>query len=170
VPPRNFQAVRGTVPVLERGEVSMPIWFYSKVPEYSWLSNLSEHGFELDGERWRSVEHYYQAAKYSDLAIRERIRLADSPARARKLGQDRSLTVRADWEQVKGDVMARAVRAKFEQNTRLRNQLLATGVEELRHESNHDLYWGCTRDGRGKNRLGVILMDLRSGMTRPDGA
>lgn len=148
----------------------MPIWFYSKSPEHGWLSNLSEHGFELEGKRWRSVEHYYQAAKYGDSATRERIRLADSPTRARKLGQDRSLTVRADWERIKGDVMARAVRAKFEQNPRLRNQLLATGAEELHHESNHDLYWGRARDGRGENRLGVILMALRADLAKADDA
>ena len=41
----------------------MPIWFYSKSPEHRWLSNLSEHGFELDGPHWPSVERYYQAQK-----------------------------------------------------------------------------------------------------------
>ncbi len=142
----------------------MHVWFYSKSPEFQWLSNLSEHGFELDGARWRSVEHYYQAQKYGDPGVRERIRAAETPSKARKAGQDRSLTVRSDWDQVKGEVMLRAVRAKFEQDRRLREQLLATGAEELRHESNHDLYWGCARDGRGENRLGVILMEVRSSL------
>ena len=79
----------------------MPIWFYSKSPEYAWLSNFSEHGFARDGVRWASVEHYYQAQKYAGTDAVERIRLAESPHKARKLGQDRSLTPRADWEEVK---------------------------------------------------------------------
>ena len=79
----------------------MPIWFYSKSPEYAWLSNFSEHGFALDGVRWASVEHYYQAQKYAGTDAVERIRLAESPHKARKLGQDRSFTPRADWEEVK---------------------------------------------------------------------
>ncbi len=139
----------------------MPILFYSKSPEYGWLSNFSQHAFSLDGVRWLSVEHFYQAQKYAGTEAAERIRRAESPAKARKAGQDRSLAPRADWDAAKLDVMRRAVRAKFEQNRRIREQLLATGDEELIHESSSDAYWGRNRDGVGENWLGEILAEVR---------
>jgi N-glycosidase YbiA len=142
----------------------MPIRFYSKSPEYAWLSNFSEDRFTLDGVRWASVEHYYQAQKYAGTEAAERIRKADSPLKARKAGQDRSLVPRPDWDAVKEAVMRQAVRAKFEQNRRLSERLLATGDEELVHESSTDLYWGRTGDGTGDNRLGIILMELRAAL------
>jgi ribA/ribD-fused uncharacterized protein len=142
----------------------MPICFYSKSPEYGWLSNFSEHGFSLDGVSWPSVEHYYQAQKYAGTEAAERIRQADSPLKARKAGQDRSLVPRPDWDAVKEEVMRRAVRAKFEQNRRLREQLLATGEEELIHESGSDRFWGRSKEGAGENRLGAILMEVREAL------
>jgi ribA/ribD-fused uncharacterized protein len=145
----------------------MPILFYSKSPEYGWLSNFSEDGFTLDGVRWPSVEHFYQAQKYAGTEAAERIRRAPSPAKARKAGQDRSLAPRPDWDRVKEEVMRSALRAKFEQNRRLRELLLATGDEELVHESGSDLFWGRSRDGAGENRLGQILMEVREALRGP---
>ena len=145
----------------------MPIHFYSKSPEYSWLSNFSEHGFKLDGVHWPSVEHFYQAQKYAGTEAAERIRQADSPLKAKKAGQDQSLTPRPDWDEIKEDVMRRTVRAKFEQNHRLRELLLDTGDEELIHESRSDLFWGRNQDGIGDNRLGAIIMEVRQSLRRP---
>src|SRR5271166_4403733 len=145
----------------------MTILFYSKSPEYGWLSNFSADGFTLDDVRWPSVEHYYQAQKHAGTEAADRIRRVDSPLKARKAGQDRSLAARPDWEAVKEEVMRRAVRAKFEQNRRLRERLLATRDEELVHESGSDLFWGRDQDGVGDNRLGVILMEVRQALRGP---
>ena len=142
----------------------MSIWFKSKDPAYSWLSNFSEIGFEIDGVRWRSVEHYYQAQKHTDPKVAERIRKADSPLKARKAGQDRSLTPRDDWDAIKLEVMRRGLDTKFTQNRRWRTQLIETGEEELLHESSSDLFWGRTQDGDGENMLGELLMEIRKGL------
>ncbi len=142
------------------------IWFTSKDPQTGWLSNFSPHGFELSGLRWPSVEHYYQAQKYPGNPVAARIRAAEKPAIARKIGQDRSLSVRPDWNEAKTQVMARAVGAKFEQNRALREKLLATGAAELIHFSKSDPFWGRDRDGKGENRLGEILMALREELRR----
>lgn len=147
----------------------VPIRFYSKSPEYGWLSNFSEHNFTLVGLRWPSVEHYYQAQKYIGTEVAERIRKADSPAKARKAGQDRSLVLRADWDAVKLTVMRRAVQAKFGQNRLVREQLLSTGAEELIHRSTTDLYWGCNNEGVGENWLGVIVMEARQALSGDQG-
>ena len=142
----------------------MATYFHSKNPGTAWLSNLSGHGFVLDGVKWRSVEHFYQAAKYEDAAAVKRVREAATPFEARKAGQDRSLVVRGDWEEVKMAVMRRALEAKFSQNRKLREMLVATGDEELVHESGSDRFWGRDREGMGENRLGVMLMEVRESL------
>ena len=139
----------------------MPMPFSSKSPEFGWLSNFSAHGFTIDDVRWASVEHFYQARKYAGTEIADRIRKAESPLKARKIAQDRSLVPRNDWDAVKEDVMRQALEAKFTQNRRLWERLVATGDEELIHASESDLFWGKNRDGLGDNRLGVLLMEVR---------
>jgi ribA/ribD-fused uncharacterized protein len=58
--------------------------------------------------------------------------------------------------------MYRAVKAKFEQNRGLRELLLATGNDELIHQSNSDFFWGAGEDGSGDNRLGSLLVKSRA--------
>lgn len=140
----------------------MAIWFYSKTPGYEWLSNFADCRFTLDGVRWPSVEHYYQAQKFVGTPVAADIRRAESADRARKLGQSRSLIPRDDWNEVKLEVMRRAIEAKFTQARDLGERLVATEDEELIHESNTDTFWGRTRDGLGDNLLGVILMQVRA--------
>lgn len=139
----------------------MAIWFYSKSPEYGWLSNFSNHKFSLRGIYWHSVEYFYQAQKYLDQEIIHRIRLAESPIKAKKIGENSLLVPRLDWEEVKIRVMEEGIYAKFEQNRKLRELLLATERELLIHYSEHDLFWGQTKDGIGENQLGNIIMEVR---------
>ncbi len=57
--------------------------------------------------------------------------------------------------------MGRGVLRKFETHAEIREVLLSTGDEEIAENSPSDYYWGCGKDGSGKNRLGVILMEVR---------
>ena len=77
------------------------------------------------------------------------------------MGRDRTLPLRPDWEQVKDDVMEKAVLQKFKAHADIRDILLATGDEALVENSPVDYYWGCGKDGSGKNKLGQILMAVR---------
>lgn len=72
------------------------------------------------------------------------------------------LTIRPDWEAVKVSVMDKAVRAKFTQNSVLKNLLLSTGDKLIAENSPRDSFWGLGKDGNGRNELGKILMTLRS--------
>ena len=137
-----------------------PIFFFRKSESFSELSNFAPSEFEADGMRWPTVEHYFQAQKFEDATYRERIRSAHSPMNAKTLGQTRQLPIRSDWENVKEDVMRRALRLKF-QNPRLRSLLLSTKNRMLIEDSPYDRYWGAGRDRKGKNRLGVLLMEIR---------
>jgi N-glycosidase YbiA len=71
------------------------------------------------------------------------------------------LPLRSDWEQVKDDVMRKAVLQKFKTHADIREILLATESEVLVENSPIDYYWGCGKDGSGKNKLGQILMEVR---------
>ena len=140
----------------------MAIRFYRSRGEYGPLSNFSRHSFELDGFQWPTVEHYFQAQKFPTTDLFERIRHASTPLEAKKLGQTRSVPLRPDWDEVKDEVMRRAIRRKFETHPDLRNLLLSTGDEELVEDSPSDYYWGCGANGSGKNMTGILLMEVRS--------
>ena len=66
--------------------------------------------------------------------------------------------MRPDWEQVKDDVMRKAVLRKFELNPEIRDVLLSTGDEELVEKSPRDYYWGCGADGNGLNSALVAVV------------
>lgn len=141
--------------------ISMTIYFYSTRDKYGCFSNFSPHGFELDGFYWPTSEHYFQAQKFVGTPHADRIREVKTPKDAAKMGRDRSLPLRPDWNQVKDDIMRRGVLRKFETHADIREVLLSTGDEEIVENSPIDYYWGCGADGSGKNMLGVILMEIR---------
>ncbi len=140
----------------------MAIYFYSTTDEFGCFSNFSRHGFELDGDFWKTSEHYFQAQKFEGLAEHyNAIRDAKRPNDAARMGRSRKRPLRKDWESVKDDVMRRAVLQKFTIHEDIRELLLSTEGEELVEDATHDYYWGCGKDGSGKNMLGRILMEVR---------
>lgn len=140
----------------------MAIYFYSTREEpYGCLSNFSRHGFELDGYWWATSEHYFQAQKFPNIDWFDKIREAKTAKEAAKMGRDRRYPLRTDWEEVKDEIMQRAVLQKFQTHGEIRQILLETGNELIVENSPIDYYWGCGKDGSGKNRLGEILMVVR---------
>jgi N-glycosidase YbiA len=139
----------------------MTIYFYSTREDYGCFSNFSNHGFELDKLYWHTSEHYFQAQKFIGTPHLEAIRLVKTPKDAAKMGRDRKRPLRGDWEIVKDDVMRKAVLAKFQTHTDIREILFSTGDEEIVENAPSDYYWGCGADGSGKNMLGKILMEVR---------
>lgn len=140
----------------------MTIYFYSTRDEHGYMSNFSAHSVVLDGKRWATTEHYFQAQKFAGTEHEEHVRKAKSPKQAAEIGRDRNRPLRKDWESVKDDIMRKAVRAKFTQHEDLRQNLLATGEEKLVENTSNDHYWGCGTTGTGKNMLGIILMEIRA--------
>ncbi|MCP2728999.1 NADAR family protein [Limnofasciculus baicalensis] len=141
----------------------MPIYFYSTRGEYGCFSNFSNHGFELDGAWWTTNEHYFQAQKFitTDPDWFDKIRAAKNPGMAARMGRERSHPLRSDWEEVKDSIMEKGVLRKFETHGDIREILLATGDELIVENAPGDYYWGCGKDGSGKNKLGLILMAVR---------
>lgn len=64
---------------------------------------------------------------------------------------------RIDWENIKNQVMWKALVAKFSQHEVLKQLLLSTGNRTLIEDSPHDSYWGIGNDGKGLNMLGKML-------------
>ncbi len=126
--------------------------------DFGFLSNFHEATIYVDGERYRSVEHAYQAYKTLDPQARKLIQDAAKPGQAKKLGQ--AVTLRDDWGDVKISLMRSFVRKKFE-NPFLRPLLAATGNAILIEGNTwNDTFWGVCR-GVGENWLGKILMEVR---------
>lgn len=139
----------------------MTIYFYSTREKYGCFSNFSYHGFVLDDLYWPTSEHYFQAQKFINTPHLEQIRLVKTPKEAAKMGRQRTRPLRTDWEQVKDDIMQKAVLCKFSTHADIREILLSTNNEEIVENSPIDFYWGCGSDGSGKNMLGKILMEVR---------
>lgn len=147
---------------LDQVKLEMPILFYRPRNKYGCFSNFSKHSFELDGKKWMTSEHFFQASKYvQNPKYYEKIQRCESPNKAAILGRNKKVPLRTDWEEVKEDVMRRVLEAKFRAHKELANILVGTGDELLIENSPIDNYWGIGREKNGKNRLGVLIMELR---------
>lgn len=152
--------------------------FYS--PEYPIIDNFHEadrsatplcnfyvYPLFYKGKMWQSSEAAFQAEKTLDEDFKEQIRMASHPTAAKKMGK--AVPLRANWEEVKEQVMKDVCTAKFS-DSKMARQLLATGNAYLIEGVTwHDCEWGiCILSGchkceakRGKNLLGKVLMEIR---------
>ncbi len=140
----------------------MAIKFYKVNEEYGCFSNFSNYGFTLEGKYWMTSEHYFQAKKFEGTEFEEIIRHLENPMDVAIKGRDKSLPLRNDWEEVKDDIMRKAVFEKFSQNESIKDILLSTKNEVIVEGTSTDYYWGCGTNGSGKNMLGIILMEVRN--------
>lgn len=148
--------------------------FYTKVGNtysHGILSNFWQgFGFyapHFDGGKeafWRSVEHYYQAAKADNWADAESIRLTRSPDEAKDAGRalKRAGRQRIGWPSIKIAVMRRAYEHKFAPGTPEAAYLVSTAGHSLVEGNDwNDQFWGVF-EGRGENWAGFCLMAQRS--------
>ena len=161
------------------------IEFYDKDRPYYELSNYyptSIYGYPTS-------EHYYQSMKYDytgntdiDNEYADQIVAQNTPNKARILAgqlikggykwqlelndiikyyKERGIKIRPDWEDVKDNIMRRAVFLKFNVNETLKQLLCDTKHSYLVEDSPRDSYWGVGKDKTGQNKLGHILMETR---------
>lgn len=128
--------------------------------EFRYLSNYDEQTpIVFEGETYKSTEAAYQAAKTLDLEDRKRFQNY-GPGKSKREGA--IVALRADFDTSKEVTMLEILRYKFTHNEDLKTKLLSTGDKYL-EETNwwNDVYWGVCK-GVGKNRLGHLLMQVRS--------
>lgn len=139
------------------------IFFYHSDQKWGEFANFSRHSIFVDGKIWPTVEHYYQAQKFHGTPFEEEIRTLETPTtakeRAHVLLKDHPAI---DWGLKKESVMYKGLYAKFTQHPDLLQLLLSTENLPLAEHTSLDLYWGDGLDGSGMNRLGAILMQIRS--------
>ena len=126
--------------------------------QYYFLSNFYERSVEYNGLTYKNNEAAFQAQKCK--TEEEKLQFINlNASEAKKLG--RKVSLRADWEDIKVNVMRDVVKAKFEQNGDLKDALLATNDAYLEEGNTWgDRTWG-TVNGSGANLLGQILMNVR---------
>ncbi len=167
-----------------------PIHFYGEKGPFAGFSNFYPSPIVIDGYRWPTVEHYFQAQKFispqgttSPRSIEYAALIAsqNTPGKAKILAGQKTaggyqwrqelnkiinsytdVKIRPDWESVKDNVMRKAVFNKFLQNPNLWALLNSTGDRYLAEHTTRDSYWGDGGTGTGKNRLGQILMETRT--------
>ena len=139
------------------------VFSFSRLDNDCLLSSVSGHGFTLEDKTWPSVEHYYQAKKFTKSQLIEEILSADSGLLAYKLGNRWWKFGRSkDWKQNRRVIMTRGLYTKTLTHPEVKAALLETGEERIVETSLYDHYWGIGRDQRGENMMGQIWMDIRA--------
>lgn len=115
----------------------------------------------IGGGRFRGPEQYFQYQKFEGTANEEKaynLIANASAAEAYSLGH--YFPVRNDWEDIKEKKMALAIKTKFK-DPELAKLLAETSGNLLVQLSPSSPFWSTGPDGKGSNKLGEILMNLR---------
>jgi N-glycosidase YbiA len=136
--------------------------------DFAFLHNFYPCNVPIFGAIYPSAEHAYQASKTTDEALREKIRHCLDAKTAKSCGCARHHhnRYRPDWISVRDEMMLDVIKAKFYNNIPLAKMLLDTGYNtpllyKVSNGDSLDTYWGM-RANRGENRLGIILMHVRT--------
>jgi len=138
------------------------IKFYSVNDEYGEFSNFANYPIVIDGERWKTTEHYFQTMKFNSQKYRNIVKQSTTAMEAAKKGRNRKEKIKRNWDKIKDNIMYEAVYAKFTQHEFLKELLISTKDAKLIEDSPTDAYWGNGANNKGLNRLGTILMNVRS--------
>lgn len=148
--------------------------------EYAFLSNFHESIVEFERSDGRMIsfttaEAAFQASKYlamdcSDLdkmRYVHKIQQAVTPKQAKFFGGKVDIDL-DKWESIKVDCMRQVIYSKFSYvgpyGPTMARALLKTGDAMLVESNNwSDTYWGRC-NGKGYNKLGVVLMEVRGSL------
>lgn len=144
------------------------VHFRTTSGEFGALSNMAaEYPIRVMGIRVPTAEALYQACRFPDYPQTQRLIVDQpSPMTAKMKSKKHNHQTRADWDQVRANIMRWCLRAKLKNNfTKFGNILIRTGSRPIVEESTKDDFWGAKpQDGGllvGQNVLGRLLMELR---------
>lgn len=137
------------------------VFFYEQ--DFYVLSNFSAFSLVWKNSWFPTTEHAYHWEKFpNSQSLQRDIRTAMSAHEAFKLAGRNTDYIRADWQDVRVDLMRCILCAKVEQHEYVRRKLLATGDRTLVEDSWRDAFWGWGPNRNGKNMLGVLWMQIRA--------
>ena len=147
------------------------IYFNSRTPYFDIFSNFYNEPLKIEGEIWKTGEHFYQAAKFAKNGLQEDANIyrliveAETPGTAKKLADEyfsEENKLRTHQALRTFVAMSQMLTVKFAPGTFARKRLMQTGDLELIHLSGSDFFWGQNRKGDDKNLLGKVLMQMRN--------
>lgn len=152
------------------------IGFYHEYENYGCFSNWYPAAFDYAGKHYANSEQfmmYHKVMMFGKEDLAEKIMQTSDPSQCKAIGRQKYPEFRsATWEATCYTIVKRGVKAKFSQNTGIRNILLQTKDALLAECSPIDPKWGIgigldnqdymdVSKWKGKNYLGRILMEVR---------
>ena len=142
------------------------IYFFRANEQWGEFSNLYQRSIEFENREYPTAEHAYQAGKPKREVVREWLLNAPHPCLVAIVGNYLpTWEIVPNFSQIKYARMRAVLRAKFSQHEDLRQLLLSSGdarlIEAPRTDNSVNREWGAIK-GKGKNMLGLLLMELRS--------
>lgn len=139
------------------------------------LSQWFSSPFKVDDVVYHTAEHWMMAQKallFEDRRSFEIIVSNPDPAKAKENGRTVNGFDQAIWESRRYQIVRQGNIHKFQQNTTLGQDLIATGSKVLVEASPYDTIWGIGLSNhsplitnpsrwRGQNLLGFALMEVR---------
>lgn len=128
---------------------------------------FSAFTIEYKGRTWMTLEHAYQAARFIDEVIIEKIYRAPSPYMAKEIARQEKYNkdvLVSSWEDKKLQVMRELIHLKVEQHLYVKEKLLESKGLVIVEDSPTDAYWGRGEDWKGINNLGKLWMEERDGL------
>jgi predicted NAD-dependent protein-ADP-ribosyltransferase YbiA (DUF1768 family) len=140
---------------------------------YGWLGNMSAHPVTYKRKKYRTPEALFQALRFRDEAIIEKIRAEKSPFGAKLVAKghkDKMVIEETSPEDVAN--MERVLKLKIKQHPELARDLKATGTRRIIEDCTarprgNSLFWGAARqNGKwvGQNKLGELWEKIRKGL------
>lgn len=141
--------------------------YYGGDEEVRLLSNFAHTPFVLDGERYESVEGFWQSLKTEDPILRRKIASMVEPLDTRQLGRSvangssvftyrNKMYVVASLEH--HILLERAIRAKVDQNEDVALQLLQSHPRPLRHRTRNR--FGVWRPGDSPSLPAIVFENI----------
>ena len=151
--------------------------FFTK---HSMFSNHFRSKFMVNSKEYSSMEKFLfmeEAKLFMDYELVQKISRVDDPVEIKRLGKTTKGFKKDVWERNIDEILQKGLMAKFSQNPKLRDALLATGDTVIAEANRSDNLFGIglslgdqriwnKENWTGKNLMGAALMTVRKTLSK----